>query len=200
MADDERTLTTNITPFGLRMQPSLKAKIEEAARDSARSMNSEIVARLEDSFNDGSASELRQTIAKLQRALDAAKRAMDASFSSADATRAISEMYEREVLELQERLTQIAGVSAVVTAAIRDAAEGKSWDLQILFESLNPYRDDSIPKNPDALLQAQYEFGLARLADVPDDERPSAHAHLKSQMEASADLMGVEWSMPEAEK
>lgn len=186
--------------FKLRLTPDLKNEIEAAARAGGRSMNAEILTRLEDSFNEGSASELRQTIGMLQRALDAATAAANASHSSADATRAVSEMYENEVRELQERLTQIAGVSAVVTAAIRDAAEGKSWDLQILFESLNPFRDESIPKNPDALLQAQYEFGLARLADVPDDERPAAHAHLIAQMEASAELMGVEWSTPEAEK
>lgn len=46
MADDDRTPTANITPFGLRMQPDLKARIEEAARASGRSLNSEIVTRL----------------------------------------------------------------------------------------------------------------------------------------------------------
>lgn len=40
----------NINPFGLRMQPDLKAKVEEAAARNHRSLNAEIVARLEDSF------------------------------------------------------------------------------------------------------------------------------------------------------
>ncbi|MDP2779849.1 Arc family DNA-binding protein [Devosia sp.] len=46
MADDERKLTANITPFGLRMQPDLKAQVEASARKNSRSMNSEIVYRL----------------------------------------------------------------------------------------------------------------------------------------------------------
>ena len=45
-----------ITPFGLRMQPDLKRRIEEAAQRSGRSMNSEIIARLEWSLSQ---SELR---------------------------------------------------------------------------------------------------------------------------------------------
>jgi hypothetical protein len=42
--------TGQIAPFGLRMLPELREKIESAARDSGRSMNAEIVARLERSF------------------------------------------------------------------------------------------------------------------------------------------------------
>lgn len=42
--------TGQIAPFGLRMLPDLKEKIEQAARESGRSMNAEIVARLESSF------------------------------------------------------------------------------------------------------------------------------------------------------
>lgn len=40
----------NINPFGLRMQPDLKARIEEAADKNRRSINAEIVARLEATF------------------------------------------------------------------------------------------------------------------------------------------------------
>lgn len=46
----EDDLIRNINPFGLRMQPALKAKIEEAAQTNHRSLNAEITARLEDSF------------------------------------------------------------------------------------------------------------------------------------------------------
>jgi hypothetical protein len=35
------------TPFGLRMPPELKASVEASARGNNRSMNAEIVARLE---------------------------------------------------------------------------------------------------------------------------------------------------------
>lgn len=50
MADVEKTLQANITPFGLRMQPELKARLEESAKGRGRSLNAEIVARLEASF------------------------------------------------------------------------------------------------------------------------------------------------------
>ncbi len=45
-----RPPTANIPPFGLRMQPELKTLVEEAARASGRSMNAEVVARLESTF------------------------------------------------------------------------------------------------------------------------------------------------------
>lgn len=41
----------NINPFGLRLQPELKAKLEEAARQNKRSLNAEISARLESTFH-----------------------------------------------------------------------------------------------------------------------------------------------------
>ena len=40
----------NINPFGLRLQPELKARLEEAAKHNKRSLNAEISARLEASF------------------------------------------------------------------------------------------------------------------------------------------------------
>jgi hypothetical protein len=40
----------NINPFGLRLQPELKAQLEEAAKHNKRSLNAEISARLENSF------------------------------------------------------------------------------------------------------------------------------------------------------
>ncbi|MBY5804059.1 Arc family DNA-binding protein [Rhizobium leguminosarum] len=42
----------NVTPFGLRLLPELRARVENAARQSKRSLNAEIVARLEASFSD----------------------------------------------------------------------------------------------------------------------------------------------------
>lgn len=57
-AVEERKPMANITPFGLRMQPDLKARVEAAAKKSGRSLNAEIVARLEQAYpaprpNDG---------------------------------------------------------------------------------------------------------------------------------------------------
>jgi hypothetical protein len=41
----------NINPFGLRLQPELKARLEEAAKQNKRSLNAEIAARLESTFS-----------------------------------------------------------------------------------------------------------------------------------------------------
>lgn len=46
-----RQPTSHIAPFGVRMQPELKAQLEAAAKESGRSMNAEIVARLEQTFS-----------------------------------------------------------------------------------------------------------------------------------------------------
>lgn len=48
---DERKPMANIAPFGLRMQPDLKVRVETAAKANNRSLNAEIVERLERSFD-----------------------------------------------------------------------------------------------------------------------------------------------------
>lgn len=63
--DDADTKVANITPFGLRLQPSLKRRVEEAAKANGRSLNSEIAARLEASFG-GDQSKLEERIATLE--------------------------------------------------------------------------------------------------------------------------------------
>lgn len=50
MADNPKELLATIAPFGLRMQSDLKERIKAAAEKNNRSMNSEIIARLEASF------------------------------------------------------------------------------------------------------------------------------------------------------
>ena len=46
----EEEKISNVPPFGLRMLPELKERIAVSAADRGRSMNAEIVARLESSF------------------------------------------------------------------------------------------------------------------------------------------------------
>lgn len=55
----------NIAPFGLRMLPALRAQLTAAALDSGRSLNAEIVSRLEASFQNETRDE------RLERLLDA---------------------------------------------------------------------------------------------------------------------------------
>lgn len=49
-SDDPEAKIANISPFGLRLQPDLKKRVEEAARKANRSLNAEITSRLEFSF------------------------------------------------------------------------------------------------------------------------------------------------------
>lgn len=51
-SDPDRKVAS-IAPFGLRMQPELKQQIEEQARANGRSLNAEIVWRLEQSLASG---------------------------------------------------------------------------------------------------------------------------------------------------
>lgn len=70
--------TGQLAPFGLRMLPELRDRIEAAARESGRSMNAEVVARLQASFDpaaDQSAIRednraLRDQIATMQRSAE----------------------------------------------------------------------------------------------------------------------------------
>ena len=55
-----------ITPYPLRMDPSLRAAIEASAKSSGRSMNAEIVARLEASFSGGSSEEMELLKMKME--------------------------------------------------------------------------------------------------------------------------------------
>ncbi len=72
---ETRSTTAHIAPFGLRMQPDLRAKLEDAASASGRSLNAEIVARLEASFEAATTSpEYEHALSKamtLAQALDA---------------------------------------------------------------------------------------------------------------------------------
>ncbi|WP_426391928.1 Arc family DNA-binding protein [Variovorax sp. R-27] len=63
--------TGNIAPFGLRMLPELKERIEAAAKASGRSMNAEITDRLERSFVDGPDFAMVLADAQYQAALQA---------------------------------------------------------------------------------------------------------------------------------
>lgn len=50
---DDGILMSRITPFGLRIQPVLKARIETAAKANNRSMNAEIIGVLDRHYNPG---------------------------------------------------------------------------------------------------------------------------------------------------
>jgi hypothetical protein len=66
---------SNIPPFALRMQPGLKAALEVAARDNGRSLNAEILARLERSLDDDDS--FGNTLIELAGAVKGSERSLD---------------------------------------------------------------------------------------------------------------------------
>lgn len=77
--DSKKKPMAAIAPFGLRMQPELKERIEKAAAQNNRSMNAEIIARLEfalgfDATADAQGSEFAELVARKLDAQEAAVR------------------------------------------------------------------------------------------------------------------------------
>jgi cell division protein FtsX len=61
----------NISPFGLRLRPELKKRVEEAAKASGNSLNAEIAVRLEASLlADQDRQEVRDEITLLRGEVD----------------------------------------------------------------------------------------------------------------------------------
>lgn len=66
-------MTTHQTDpqYKLRMPPELRDKLKDAAKENHRTMNAEIVARLQESFEGTSATGSGSELQELQRKLDA---------------------------------------------------------------------------------------------------------------------------------
>ncbi|HEL4805455.1 TPA: Arc family DNA-binding protein [Stenotrophomonas maltophilia] len=68
---ETRSSTAHINPFGLRMQPELRERLEAAAATAGRSLNAEIVDRLEDSF------EIEEGVVELEKMTEAFERSQE---------------------------------------------------------------------------------------------------------------------------
>ncbi len=64
-------MSRDINPFGLRMPVELRAQITNAAADNGRSLNSEIVARLQESFDPRQGSNRFPRISEMPEELQA---------------------------------------------------------------------------------------------------------------------------------
>lgn len=73
-------MNREIAPFGVRMPPGLKARIENSAHDNRRSMNAEIVARLEKSFDEAVEGPIADRLKKIEADLDHIKRLIKPDF------------------------------------------------------------------------------------------------------------------------
>jgi|SRR5215217_3555139 len=67
MSDSKRLPPSTIAPFALRLQPTVKARLETEAGKNGRSLNAEIAARLEASLS--SETEIEKRIAAIEQDL-----------------------------------------------------------------------------------------------------------------------------------
>lgn len=68
MADDSK-YPTRIAPYGLRIPPDLKDRVEAAAKANNRSMNAEIVATLEEHYPQPSLDDLIHDMVRMTKEL-----------------------------------------------------------------------------------------------------------------------------------
>ncbi len=95
---ETRPATGHINPFGLRMQPDLRERLEAAAAAEGRSLNAEIVARLEASF------EMAQNVEKLERSSATLERSQKQFLDSMKTFQAkLDEVLSKLPPELQQR-------------------------------------------------------------------------------------------------
>lgn len=122
--------TGNIAPFGLRMLPELRAKVEESAKNNGRSMNAEIVARLQESlegprlgFGPGSVGErLVEAEARLVAAHDSLNARADALLDER-ANALFDEIYQKVKTQLMKETGET--IEAARQAAAELKAAGK---------------------------------------------------------------------------
>lgn len=147
MAKPPKTTTAptgSIAPFGLRMLPDLREKIEEAAKESGRSMNAEIVDRLEKSFAQpiDLFTDLIATKARLETARDSFK------------------------VLAQEANKQVSMLSSSNEVA-RIAANAAMEDFDSLAEIVQQFLDGDVRDRP----AAEAEFNrLLRARQVIDEQ------------------------------
>lgn len=67
-------MSRDITPFGLRMPTELKARVDAAAAKSGRSINAEVIARLQESFEQQAAVDIDALAEALAAKLEAKRK------------------------------------------------------------------------------------------------------------------------------
>lgn len=101
---DESKYPTRIAPYGLRMPPELKARIEAAAQAHDRSLHTEIVAALEEKFPPPIPEKVEDRGARLLLML--AKRIRDREPKRGSFRAVQAELYERTALELIAKVSE----------------------------------------------------------------------------------------------
>ena len=130
--------TGQIAPFGLRMLPELRERIETAARESGRSMNAEVVNRLEASFSATAPDHLDE--ASLHT-LNARLTLQHASLQLAEVA---CELLASELPKAKNSATFRAlqnAIAAGLQAAAKDAPNSTDQSIAATTEALEKLRD-----------------------------------------------------------
>lgn len=136
-----------IAPFGLRMQPALKSALEDAAKNNARSLNAEIVARLEASFSGGSSEEMELLKMKMEY--------RDEMIS----------MLNEQMAQARSLSKSQASIIAMLGAQIRMLIEGYPDNGDPIANSLRA----SLAKIADALAHNDFEAALIPMQAIVDN-------------------------------
>ncbi len=67
---NSRPATGHLAPFGLRLQPDLKQRLMDSANQSGRSLNAELVARLEASYANTPDDKYRELVASFSESME----------------------------------------------------------------------------------------------------------------------------------
>lgn len=175
--------TGNIAPFGLRMLPELRNKLEDAARSSGRSMNAEIVKRLEKSF------EPTPTTTEVPWDLRLERRMLDERLSTARAHMMTVVLYMASLeSKLENAIQRGAGEDEVerIKALIESGAEDEqriiaqvgelveqSRRVEAAFNAVDREIDDRMDRTVQRALQPDYRQVHATEAklEIPETSR-----------------------------
>lgn len=105
-------MSRDIAPFGLRMPAELKARVEQAARESGRSANAQVVHMLQTYFN-----RIDSDVDELHAALDRERANISPMLSQPqDRLAALKVLLLEEVMVLRARIADLGGLEAVLKA------------------------------------------------------------------------------------
>lgn len=125
-------MSRDIVPLGLRMPPEVKEQIEAAARANGRSMNAEIVARLQASFEAPTSTEA-VTLANMMAMQYAQEHGIPQS-------EALSVLVMKGVNDKNKHVAYLAVESGVTPQEMRQALrileEGSAPDAGMAFETV----------------------------------------------------------------
>ncbi len=197
---ETRPSTAAINPFGLRMQPDLRERLEVAASDSGRSLNAEITARLEASFRRSVDDErVVEVVTKLKKALEYAQHDAEVAKAGAvtsgamvadllnrmwvgrdmppalqrlrDASLNVAKVYEKALLEAKDDLARSA-------AAILHIEEGAPLDFEGQDSELFA-ESDALTQRDQALLREMNELQAERDSrGIPKARKDAIQAEL----------------------